>query len=453
MTRAIEKRLSRRELLGLAAAGVAAYSSSGWIERVAAQAAATPPRRQKACILLWMNGGPSQMDTFDLKPGHVNGGPFQEIQTSAPGLRISEHLPKLARNGHDLAVIRSMSTREGDHGRGTFLMRTGYLPTGPIQYPTMGSYISKEIGLETAPLPNFVAIAPYRVFNPAAFGPGFLGPQYAPLLVADNNQGFVQQGQQNNYEASLRVQDLLPPAEITLAQANARIELLQQMERDFVNQRPGLSPQSHATAIDRAVRLMRTSAQAAFTLEDEPARVRDAYGRNQFGQACLLARRLVERGVAFVEVNLGSFNGNNLGWDTHNQNFQAVRNLSDILDPAWGTLMEDLRSRGLLNDTLIVWMGEFGRTPRINGGQGRDHYPNAWTTVLAGGGIRGGQAVGRTSAGGETVEADRPTDVKDLLFTVCRVLGINPDNTNMSNVGRPIPIVDRGAMPIREVIA
>ncbi len=446
-------RLTRRELLTLSAAGVAAYSSSGWIERVAAQAAVQPPRRHKACILLWMNGGPSQMDTFDLKPGHANGGPFREIPTSVPGVRISEHLPKLARNMHDMAIIRSMSTREGDHGRGTFLMRTGYLPTGPIQYPTMGSYLSKELGAEDAPLPNFVSIAPYRVFNAAAFGPGFLGPQYAPLLVADNNNPFVQNvNGQNNYERTLRVQDLTPPAEITNAQANARIELLQQMERDFAAQRPGLSPQSHMTAIDRAVRLMRTSAQTAFNLDEEPARTRDAYGRNQFGQGCLLARRLVERGVTFVEVNLGSFQGNNLGWDTHQQNFNAVRALSEILDPAWGTLMEDLRARGMLNDTLIVWMGEFGRTPRINGQQGRDHFPNAWSVVLAGGGIRGGQAVGRTSPDGMTVQADRPTEVKDLLFTVCRTLGVNPDLMNMSNVGRPIPVVDRGAMPIREVL-
>src|SRR5262249_32040268 len=156
--------------LKLAACGVAAYSSSGWIEQVAAQAAAQQtPRRHKACILLWMNGGPSQMDTFDLKPGHANGGPFRETPTSVPGVRISEHLPKLARNMHDIAIIRSMSTREGDHGRGTFLMRTGYLPTGPIQYPSMGSYLSKELGADDAPLPNFVSIAPYRIFNPAAF--------------------------------------------------------------------------------------------------------------------------------------------------------------------------------------------------------------------------------------------------------------------------------------------
>jgi hypothetical protein len=442
--------LSRRDLLKLSAAGVIGYSMSGWFENLA-NAAAHDPNRQRACILLWMNGGPSQMDTFDLKPGHANGGQFHEIPTSVPGVRISEHLPRLARNMQDMAIVRSMSTREGDHGRATFLMRTGYLPQGPIQYPTLGSLVSKELGTDQNPLPNFVSIAPYRIFSPMAWGPGFLGPQYAPLLVGDLGNQFVAQQPGNNYEQSLRVADLTPPEGVSQAQADARINLLLDMERDFVSRNPGMSPQSHATAYDRAVRLMRTAASAAFNLEEESSRIRDQYGRNQFGQGCLLARRLVERGVPFVEVSLGGFLNNNLGWDTHNQNFQAVRQLSEILDPGWGTLMEDLRDRGMLDSTLIVWMGEFGRTPRINPQQGRDHYPNAWSTVLCGGGIHGGQAYGRTSADGTTVET-RPTEVKDFLATVCRALGIDHTVQNMSNVGRPIRIVDLGATPIADIV-
>jgi uncharacterized protein (DUF1501 family) len=198
-------------------------------------------------------------------------------------------------------------------------------------------------------------------------------------------------------------------------------------------------------AYERAVRLMNTSAAKAFNLEEEPAALRDAYGRNLFGQGCLLARRLVERGVPFVEVTLG-------GWDTHGDNFNQVQRLSGILDPAWGTLMEDLKEHGLLDSTLIVWMGEFGRTPQINGGRGRDHYPNAWSTVLAGGGVKGGQAIGRTSPDGMTVQ-DRPVSVADLLATVCEALGIDPKKQNDSNVGRPIRIVEKSAQPIREVVA
>jgi hypothetical protein len=445
--------LSRRDLLKLSAAGVVSTSLSGWLGTLAADTAANP-QRKRSCILLWMNGGPSQMDTFDLKLGHANGGPFRSIETSAPGLRISEHLPNVARYGHRMAVVRGMSTKEADHGRATFVMRTGYNPTGPIQYPGIGSLVSKELGATDAPLPNCVAIAPFRFFNAAAYGPGFLGPQYAPLIVGDNVQlqqpGQANQQTEQDYGKLLRVQDVDAPEEVGPDHADARLKLLQEMESDFVGRHPGVAPQSHQTAYDRAVRLMRTTAAKAFNLDEEPSAVRDAYGRSLFGQGCLLARRLVERGVPFVEVTLAGDNG--AGWDTHAQNFDIVRLLSQVLDPAWGTLMSDLEVRGLLDSTLIVWMGEFGRTPKINPQQGRDHYPTAWSTVLAGGGIRGGQAVGKTSPDGMEV-VERPTSVPDFLATVCLALGIDPLKQNVSNVGRPIRIADKTATPIQEVLA
>ena len=445
-------KLSRREALQLSAAGVVGFSMSGWLEAVANENA-TNPQRRRSCILLWMNGGPSQMDTFDLKPGHANGGPYQEIQTNVPGLRISEHLPKLARHADKMAIIRAMSTREGDHSRGSFYMRTGYLPQGPIQYPTLGSMVAKEIGAPDLPLPSFVSIAPYRLFSPAAYSSGFLGPQYAPLMVGEVTNFGVQQGGQDQYDENLRVQDMRYADGLTANQFDARVNILQDIERDFTTRHPTVATQSHQTAYERAVRLMRTSARTAFNLSEETSSIRDAYGRNLFGQGCLLARRLVERGVPFVEVTLGAMPGNPIGWDTHGQNFQNVARLSEVLDPAWGTLMDDLRDRGLLDTTTIIWMGEFGRTPRINGGQGRDHYPNAWTTVLAGGGINGGQAYGQTSDDGTTVEDPRPISVPDFLATACQALGIDHTGTNMSNVGRPIPITERVAQPILEVLA
>jgi hypothetical protein len=440
--------LTRREWAKCMAAGALGVCQSGWLASLAADAA-NHPQRKRACILLWMNGGPSQTDTFDLKPGHPNGGQFREISTSVPGIRIGEHLPKLARNMDDMVLVRSMSTREGDHGRATFYMRTGYLPQGAVQYPTLGSLISKELINEETALPNFVSIAPFRQFNLQAYGPGFLGARFAPLIVGENRQGqFV-----DNYQQNLRVPDLLPASDVPREQADARIGLLEGMEREFVARHPGLAPQSHRTAYARAVRLMRTAAREAFNLDQEPARLRDSYGRNTFGQGCLLARRLVERGVPFIEVNLGAIPQNGAGWDTHANNFDNVRLLCQVLDPAWAALMEDLRDRGLLESTLIVWMGEFGRTPRINNNRGRDHFPNAWTTVLAGGGLRGGRVVGATSRDGTTVEADHPVSVPDLLSTVCRALGIDPTKQNMSNVQRPIRIVDIAARPIREVLA
>lgn len=444
------EKLSRRDALKLAAAGVVGYSMSGWLEAVAQQTA-TNPQRRRSVILLWMNGGPSQMDTFDLKPGHTNGGPYQEIQTNVPGIRISQHLPRVARHMDKMAIIRAMSTREGDHGRGSFYMRTGYLPLGPLQYPTLGSLVSKEVGAPDLPLPSFVSIAPYRIFSPAAYSSGFLGAAYAPLMVGEFN-GFGPQGG-NDYDQGLRVQDLQHPDYVTTTQFNSRVNILEDLERDFVQRHQTVAARSHLTAYQRAVTLMRTSARTAFDLSEETGATRDAYGRNMFGQGCLLARRLVERNVPFVEVTLGQTPQNPGGWDTHGQNFQNVQRLSEVLDPAWGSLMEDLRQRGLLDTTTIVWMGEFGRTPRINQGQGRDHYPNAWTTVLAGGGIRGGTVFGRTSADGTTVEDPRPVSVPDFIATIFGALGVDHTNENMSNVGRPIPIADRNAQPINEVLA
>ena len=441
--------LSRRDWLRLSAAGVLGGSMSGWLEALAADTAKHPGRR-RSCILLWMSGGPSQTDTFDLKPGHANGGPFREIATKVPGIRISEHLPKVAAHADRMVLIRSMKTKEGDHGRATFVLRTGYAPQGPIQYPTLGALVAKELEGPDAGLPSFVSIAPYRQINPAAFEPGFLGPVYAPLIVGE--AGVIAAGQAaGSPEQALQVQDLALPAGVSRAQGETRARLLEEMEQDFVKARPDAAAASHYTACMRAVRLMRSAGARAFNLEEEPASVRDDYGRNRFGQGCLLARRLVERGVPFVEVSLGGADGQTLGWDTHGDNFNTVRRLSGLLDPAWGTLMDDLKDRGLLDTTLIVWMGEFGRTPRINGGAGRDHYPNAWSTVLAGGGLKGGQVVGKTSRDGTTVE-ERPVAVADFLATICLALGIDPRKQNMSNVGRPIRIADPGAEPIREVV-
>ena len=443
--------LTRRQWLRLASAGVAATSMSGWIEALAAESSGDPGRR-RSCILLWMTGGPSQLDTFDLKPGHAHGGPFKAIETSVPGIRISEHLPKVARQMEHLALVRSMSTKEGDHGRATFLLRTGYVPQGPIHYPSLGSLVAREFERDDAELPGFVSIAPYRFLNPAAYGPGFLGPQYAPLVVGEEGARQVQPG--GKYDASaLKVGDLKPADGVDREQADARLGLLDDLSRDFLAGHPGAAPLSHRSAYDRAVRMMRSKAAQAFDLDDEPEALRDAYGRNAFGQGCLLARRLVERGVPFVEVALSGVEGNQgFAWDTHQQNFESVKKLSGVLDPGWATLIEDLKTRGRLDSTLIVWMGEFGRTPKINNNVGRDHFPGAWTTVLAGGGIKGGQAIGRTSGDGMKVD-DRPVTVPDLMVTICKALGIDPTKQNLSDVGRPIRIADPGGRPLTEALA
>jgi uncharacterized protein (DUF1501 family) len=246
------------------------------------------------------------------------------------------------------------------------------------------------------------------------------------------------------------VQNLTPHAGVGSEHLEARLRLVEQMQHEFVAEHPSAAARSHQTAYERAARLMRTAAARALDLDQEPARLRDAYGRNKFGQGCLLARRLVEHGVPFIEVSLGGDNSN--GWDTHSNNFERVSELSQVLDAGWATLVDDLKNRGLLDGTLLVWMGEFGRTPTINGDKGRDHFPSAWTAVLGGGGIKGGQVIGKTSAGGEAIE-QRPVSVPDLLATICLALGIDPKKFNESNVGRPISLVDKAGKPLEDLVA
>jgi hypothetical protein len=442
-------RLTRRDWLRLSSAGFFAGAMSPWLPALA-ESAAADPRRTRSCILLWMSGGPSQLDTFDPKPEHENGGEFKPIDTSVPGIQICEHLPKVAQQMEDLAIIRSMSTREGDHTRATYLARTGYLPQGPIRYPTMGSLFSKELGSSDAELPNFVSIAPNRFISPGAFGPGFLGPAYAPLIVG--NTGLTP-GAAMQQQDALRVRNIDLPAGVDESQLDSRLGLLETLQSNFHAQRPDVTVESHRLAYDKAVRMMRSQAVGAFTLDEEDDTLRDAYGRNPFGQGCLLARRLVERGVPFVEVSLNSAEGAGaIGWDTHQDNFNGVKALCEVLDPAWATLMSDLKQRGLLESTLVIWMGEFGRTPQIAADRtGRDHFPAAWSTVLGGGGIRGGQVIGRTSADGMSVE-DRKVGTSDLLATICLALGLDPNTQNISNVGRPIRLADPEASPIDEVL-
>jgi hypothetical protein len=400
-----------------------------------------------------MNGGPSQIDTFDPKPGHANGGQFKDIPTNVPGIRICEHLPKLAAHMNRMALVRSMSTKEADHGRATYLLRTGRVPGGPIQYPSFGAVVAKELGREDAELPAFVSVAPFRLFNTSALSAGYLGPGYAPLIIGEDAAYPRMVDAGVDYDKLLKVQDLAAPGGVVGRRAAARGQLLQEMEQDFVADRPGAAATGHRTAYARAATLMQSSGGEAFDLGREPASVRDAYGRSLFGQGCLLARRLVERGVPFVEVTLNGVPGAPfLGWDTHANNFDSVRKLCAVLDPAWSALMDDLQARGLLETTLIVWMGEFGRTPRVSGNAGRDHWASGWTTVLAGGGIKGGQVIGDTGVDGLTLKGPK-VGVPDFLATVGQALGLDVRKQNNSNVGRPIRLVEPTAQPILELLA
>lgn len=425
---------NRRDVLRAGALASLGLASTNWLTALAS-AAASQPERKKSIIVLWLNGGPATIDMWDLKPGHENGGPYSEIETAAAGIRISEHLPNLAKQMQHLAVVRSIASREGDHSRAAYFATTGYIPQGAIQFPAFGSLVSKELGDEAADLPGYISISPRRT---GSIGGGFLGPRYSPFIIGE------QVGRGEAAAESVTVRDLNRPQDVSEATYANRLRLLSEMESSFGAGKGQGVVDSFLAAVASAERLMRPEASGAFRIDEEDAKVRESYGRNNFGRGCLLARRLVERGVPFVSVGLD-------GWDTHQGNFDRVKALSGTLDVGFSALLTDLKQRGLLDSTLVMCLGEFGRTPRINGNSGRDHWPLTWSAVLGGGGLRGGQVIGKTSPDGMTVE-DRPVRVPDLLATVCRAFGIDAKKQNVSNVSRPIRIADPSATPIEELL-
>lgn len=433
------------------ALGAGAGATATWTSQLAA--AMKAKRNSRHLIVLWMPGGPSQMDTFDLKPGHANGGPFKELQTSVPGLRFSEHLPELGKLAEHLSIVRGMQTKEGDHSRGTYLVRTGQRPGAPVRYPSVPAALAKELSSLDPAIPDYVSILPNSFINPPAFSSGFLGASHEPLTVA-GTPAFDPAGAQPNQPAAdgpvdLRVDNLLPAARLDRERLSRRREFWDMLQESYgAPQRSGPAA-THDTVYRRAMQLAESDLVEAFDLSRESDETRRSYGVDAFGQGCLMARRLIEQGVPVVEVSLNDGVGG-LGWDSHADNFKVVKDLSARLDRSWSQLMLDLQSRGLLEHTTIVWMGEFGRTPQINDAGGRDHFPNAWSCVLGGAGVVGGSIVGRTSEDGMEV-TDYPVSAPDFLATVCRAVGVAPDTENISEDRRPIKIVE--GEPISEILA
>jgi hypothetical protein len=319
---------------------------------------------------------------------------------------------------------------------------------GDVAYPSIACSLAKQLATGETPLPNYVSVAPPQEIDPSAFGPGFLGPSYAPAIVGGNSDAPTPAADDADSMRlmELKLADLELPAGVDAGQAERRIKLWNELEHKFFEGRRAESFEAHRTLYQKAADMMRPEVRAAFDLSTEPDDVRRRYGPGLFGQGCLLARRLVERGVPFVEVPLGG----NLGWDTHQDNFRQVRRLSGELDAGWATLMAELAERGLLERTTILWISEFGRTPVINSTAGRDHFPAAWSCVFAGGGIKGGQAYGRTSADGTTVEENK-VNIGDVLATLCAALGVPPDHENMTAGDRPIKLAE--GTPISEILA
>jgi hypothetical protein len=370
-------------------------------------------------IYLYMTGGMSHLDTWDPKPDNADVmGTTKVINTKVDGLRLSENLPLLARQADKLALIRSMSSTQGAHEQGQYYMRTSYTLRSSIRHPFMGAWLQKFQDRGNPSLPGSIMVG-----NDSRHpGAGFFESRFAPLMLTDPEGGL-----QNS---------AINPLFAGEEQFNNRLSISKQLDQKFAETYNLKNVRAYADMYDDAVRMMKSTELAAFDLEQEPAALRAKYGRDNFGQGCLLARRLVEHGVRFVEVAFGN-------WDTHNANFTRVPELCDELDAAMSTLLQDLESRGLLENTLVVLASEFGRTPEINANDGRDHHPKAYTCVLAGGGIRGGQVFGATDAQGFAV-ADKPVSPPDLNATIGYALGLPLDQVLYSPSKRPFTVADKG---------
>lgn len=429
--------LTRRDLLrvgSLSALGLSLFD--GLLLRAHAREKSA---RAKSCILVWLDGGPSHLETFDLKPDapiEVRG-PFQPIATKVPGMQICELLPETARIADQIAVVRSVTSPLGEHGIANTYLLTGYKPSPVLEYPSYGAVVAHVRGGQHT-LPPYIAIPDYKVTASS----GFLGAAYRPFAVGGDPA-----------KPDFRVRDLDFYPGVTAGRMERRREFVTQLER-FQQSVEGAAPASDP-GFEQAYRLVTSpEAKQAFDLTQEKAAVRARFGPRTIGQSCLLARRLVERGVPFVTVN-------NTGWDTHDglvlrlkEGYTGAKvgvGLIPTFDLAFSALISDLKERGLLDETLVVAMGEFGRTPKLNTRAGRDHWPRVFSVALAGGGIKGGQVIGSSDRVGESPD-ERPVTPADLAHTIYSLLGIDPAQEIHTADGRPVQI-NQGGQFIRELRA
>lgn len=371
----------------------------------------------KNVIYLYMAGGMSHLDTFDLKPGTEYQGATKSLKTNVGGVRMSSYLPKLAQHMDKLAVVNSMFSNQGAHEEGRYFMHSSYTKRGTIKHPGIGSWLVKFDGNRNPNLPGVVHIGSP---NPGG-GNGFLEQRFAPLVIGNPEAGLQNSKRRRG---------------MSEGEFREVVSLTDAFDTDFHSRYKHRKVEAYSEMYDDALKLMRSRDLAAFEIDKEPKQLRDSYGGNAFGQGCLLARRLVEHDVRFVEVTLGN-------WDTHTNNFERVEENAAVLDRAMSTLLQDLELRGMLDETMVVLATEFGRTPEINGNDGRDHSPTAFSCVLAGGGIRGGQVYGKTDESGKNVIEDRVT-VPDFNATIAYALGLPTEKTVYSPTGRPFRVADKG---------
>ena len=377
--------------------------------------------KAESMVLFWMGGGMSHLDTWDPKPGRPTQGEFNPSKTSADGVEISEIFPKLAKQMHHCSIVRSIAGTNGDHGRATYELQTSYGQSGNLVHPGMGSVIAHECE-PLGDLPAFISIGGMA---PRA---GYLGQQCEAYYVG-------RPGERDPYLAF--------PEGISKAQGNRRLDVLAKMNARRSEEMSSAEMKATEIAINDAVDLMRSPALKAFDLEGEDARTMERYGNTEFGRGALLARKLVETGVRFVQVNRG-------GFDNHSGIFTAMQNHGDVMDPALAALIEDLSASGRLEKTLVMVLSEFGRTPRVNDGGGRDHHARCFSCLVAGGGTEGGQIIGASDEDG-VLPAERPVQVSDLHATICHALGVDFKKEIMTPLGRPMTLVKKGASPVSEL--
>lgn len=379
----------------------------------------TRTAKAKRMILLWMAGAPSQLDTLDLKAGN---GPFRGIDTAVDGVRICEHLPRVAKQMKKVSLIRSVNSKDPNHDTATYMLHTGYRKAADTSHPHFASVIVNELGSKTD-LPGCVVLGG----NPPA-GPAYLPPETGPVVLD---------------KLENPTEDVKLAKGMSKERLEKRWKLLREFEDPFVKAHDSSELDARSKAYERAYRVLTSKRVGAFDISKEPESLRIKYGGTPFGNACLMARRLLEADVRFVEVILAD-------WDTHVENFTGHEKLLKTLDPAWSALLEDLEQKGMLQDTLVLWMGEFGRTPNVNASQGRDHFARAWSVALAGGGIQGGRVVGATDEKGMEIK-DRPVSVSDLFSTVYACFGVGTTKEFNTQAGRPLKILEGGA-PVKELL-
>ncbi|MFT5301755.1 MAG: hypothetical protein ACI87E_002455 [Mariniblastus sp.] len=434
--------LERRELLRVGGLSALGLGIGSFLNLKSAQASFATPiaPTAKSCILIWLDGGPSHLETFDPKPEAAQEvrGPLQSISTSIPGIRLNECFPQTAKRMQDVAIIRSMTSPLGEHNFGTHYMQTGFKPSTALAYPSFHS-VGASVYDHVSSLPPNIAIPEFKVGGSSFSGNGFLDRKFAPFSLGGDpsKKGF-------------QVRDLDLYQGLTLDQLQRRNQFVKELDRFS-----GLADGPSDSGFEQAFNLVTSpKAKLAFDLSQESTQTRQKYGNRTVGQSCLLARRLVEHGVPFVTVN-------HKGWDTHadlqtriKDGFSGAQTpvgLAPTLDLAFAGLLDDLKDRRLLDETLVVVMGEFGRTPKLNATGGRDHWPRVFSVMLAGGGIQGGQVVGSSDEVGESPR-DRPVTPSDLVATIYRLLGIDPALELKTADGRPIRITPHESKIIDELV-